>query len=453
MAGHPGSGLYHLACIFTGKAHCYCPHGAAVAPQPLDQRTHCQRLIDMFREAAGAVPGSRPKEPMPSGSGPSSELLLPRLYRNPQNLDLGNDTPVLIGDELITRNQALARLDECMLEARKLTTEAVQLALYGGLDYHPPPEVGVDPANFPRPNDLRALQRIASGAVVADVKAGKLTPGEEQQLLGLTDEEYQSLSSIRAAASQPGPSSHGGGRETDGSSAGKHGKPELLKIKDIKPNLKGREILIQTPNDNQNWHRSTIIDINAKNRTALLSFPGMTQTVTINLGDTIREKRMAWVDGPPAEGSSGSGAAAQQQQQQHMSHQAGLQRQMEQHDRSLSGNSADRANAQRAGDMYGYGMQPQHQQQPPQQMMNPPEAPARHSPTVPRSMVEAIVAVGHKAVGAKVEVTLVSSGQRRTGVVTGCCLSPKFISVDFGNVKANLTAQEEFNTYTLRVMQ
>lgn len=65
-------------------------------------------------------------------------------------------------------------------------------------------DFGVDPSSIEHPKDLKILQEIASGSVVEAAKRGGLTEAQEQQLLGLSPQDYNQLRSIRADVAQQG---------------------------------------------------------------------------------------------------------------------------------------------------------------------------------------------------------------------------------------------------------
>lgn len=54
------------------------------------------------------------------------------------------------------------------------------------------------------------------------------------------------------------------------------------------------------------------------------------------------------------------------------------------------------------------------------------------------SVVERLLAAGPKATGCNVEVVLLSTGQRRNGIVSMCYPADRIVAINFGHMTANL---------------
>eukprot|EP00873_Tetraselmis_striata_P028249 jgi/Tetstr1/448513/TSEL_035778.t1 len=484
--------LFHVACPFTGEAQCYCPHGSSLATGQ-QQGASAKQLYAAWRDRIPhlqAQYGAMRSQPSPGMSAGSTELLMPRLYRNPKSMEANNDLPVNAGGEMISKNQAVARLSKALAEAKALVSGAAELAIAAGQTFDAPPELEVDMSRLQPPKDLAILRRIAAGAVVERAKRGELSDAEERQLLGLSEEEYRALRTAPAPSMAGQPPQHGmpqpasqargtppagPGREDGGPGAdGVH----TLRMREIKSSLRGKTILVKLP-QTSTWQRAMVHAVDLKNRTAKLGLTNASGLMDVDLSQAIRERLLAWdgerpqADRPPSDGGDAQRgmpypAAMEGAPQPQPQPQQQVNPQQQQMMAMMHGKPAQA----QVGGFQGQQQQQQQQgsmvpQQPQPQGVGMHGGYSAGSPAMPRaqhggeqyqqraqrSMMEALLSMGQQAVGYTVEVQSPSSQQSRKGVIGMVVPQQGAIVVQFGPTSVALKASDEFRTFTIRVVQ
>mmetsp|Transcript_19315 Transcript_19315/g.34441 ORF Transcript_19315/g.34441 Transcript_19315/m.34441 type:complete len:551 (-) Transcript_19315:135-1787(-) len=309
------SALFHVACPFTGQAQCCCPHGSSFA-QAVQQRglsgNGAKQLFEMWRDRIPQAQSRYSNAHSPVVG--STELMMPRLYRNPKSMEANNDLPVKVGGEMISKNQAAARLAKATVEAKALAGHAAELAAAAGQTFQVPAELEVDTSGLKSPEDLPILKKIASGAIVERAKRGELSDLEEQQLLGLTSDDYCALRGMQVPGAmgqqppgmtQPAHAQQQPNRTSEDDAPSRDGM-NTLRMKEIRASLKGKTLLVKLP-QTSTWERALVHVLDLKNRVAKLAFAGASTLIDVDLTQAIRDRVIAWEGDRPEARPSDAG--------------------------------------------------------------------------------------------------------------------------------------------------
>eukprot|EP00193_Tetraselmis_chui_P008058 CAMPEP_0177759338 /NCGR_PEP_ID=MMETSP0491_2-20121128/4680_1 /TAXON_ID=63592 /ORGANISM="Tetraselmis chuii, Strain PLY429" /LENGTH=497 /DNA_ID=CAMNT_0019275163 /DNA_START=480 /DNA_END=1973 /DNA_ORIENTATION=+ len=484
------SALFHVACPFTGQAQCCCPHGSSFA-QAVQQRglsgNGAKQLFEMWRDRIPQAQSRYSNAHSPVVG--STELMMPRLYRNPKSMEANNDLPVKVGGEMISKNQAAARLAKATVEAKALAGHAAELAAAAGQTFQVPAELEVDTSGLKSPEDLPILKKIASGAIVERAKRGELSDLEEQQLLGLTSDDYCALRGMQVPGAmgqqppgmtQPAHAQQQPNRTSEDDAPSRDGM-NTLRMKEIRASLKGKTLLVKLP-QTSTWERALVHALDLKNRVAKLAFAGASTLIDVDLTQAIRDRVIAWEgDRPEARpsdagegqgmpGRSFSGGMGPQpsepppQQQQYTPQQLAMMQQYKQQQQQQQ-------QQQQYKQMTYQGQQGQ-MMQPRMTMQGGYSSPSGGNPStsMPRnqqggdmyqqrpsfnqgSVMELLLNMGQRAVGLAVEIHSQSSQHSRKGVVRMVVPQQLCIVVQFGGVSTPLKASDEFREFTIRILQ